>query len=67
MKSKYPLCINCKYSSRSSGWAVERCVRQHLLTGFPQDLDQEHQRINSWFGKCGKKARYFEPKEGVNG
>jgi hypothetical protein len=62
MSTEIKLCIKCKLLKYSI-INTPICTRYHPLTGIPINLSPEHQRSNSWFNKCGKKARYFIPKE----
>lgn len=59
MKKEYPKCVDCRYLSV---YNKGQCWHPHRLTGLAQDLCAEYERVR-WFGGCGKKAKYFEPKK----
>lgn len=76
-KSPIPACVNCKHQTYKSGTSIKGqkftyglplCTRKKYISpvyGECFETTQCWQERESFFG-CGKKGKYFEPKEKGN-
>lgn len=57
-KREHPNCEECRYSKRGSRYAAPLiCIHPEFMDHVLCVLQRYHH------GKCGKKGKYFEPKE----